>query len=212
MPARITPQRWLENTRKTWGFVAQFVVFIFGILGSFLLPPPGWATTSGDQRVVRLGQFIVAVLVGLILLLVQRWNKKQHVSRWVLLTVTFLALAIAAFFAYQHLLDTRTCRYAGQTVVIGTRYAEQVKSYLNENPNSTCSSLLEDFAGESEDIWTRESIDCSRYILAGIYIINLPLFTICVIAVVQAIYCGTRERRRRTSSKKSQTAAAEPSD
>jgi hypothetical protein len=202
MPAKITAQLLLENKRKTWGFVAQFVVFIFGILGSFLLPPPGWAT-SGDQRVVRLGQFIVAVLVGLIFLLVQRWNRKQHVSRWVLLTITFLALSVVAFFGYQHLLDTRTCRYADDTVVIGTRYTEHVQSYLSENPNSTCASLLEDFAGKSEDIWTRESIDNSRYILAGTYIINLPLFTICVIAVVQAIYCSTRERRSRTSAKKS---------
>lgn len=209
MSAKLSPQRWLENTKKTWGFVTQFAVFIFGILGSFLLPPPGWATTSGDQTVVRLGQFVVAVLVGLIFLLVQRWNKKQHVARWVVFTVVFLVLSVAAFFAYQYFLDTRTCRYADQTVVIGTRYTEQAQLYVVEKPNATCTSLLEDAAGQSDDIWTKDSINNSRYVLASIYILNLPLFTICVISVVQAVYCGSREKRKRKRSTNSRAAKQE---
>lgn len=188
MPAKLTPQNWLKSTKKTWALVTQFAVFILGVVGSFLLPPPGWVSSDGNKVLVRLAQFIVAVLVGLIFLLVQRWNKQNHVGRWASLAIVFLVLSVSVFFAYQHFLDTRTCEYAGQTVVIGTRYTAPGQSYASENPNSTCTSLLEDFAGEAEDIWAKDSINKSRYILAGIYILNLPLFTICIIAVVQALF------------------------
>ena len=190
MSDNLTPQSWFESTKKTWGVVTEFAVFVFGVVGSFLLPPPGWATSGGDTTVVRLGQFIVAVLVGLIFLLVQRWNQRKHVARWAILTIVFLVLSVSAFFAYQHLLDTRTCEYAKQTVVIGTRHTDQAQAYIRENPNLTCTTLLEDFAGEVEDIWTKDSINSSRYILAGSYILTLPLFTICIIAVVQSLYCS----------------------
>jgi hypothetical protein len=196
MPPNVTLKTWLKDTKKTWGLVTQFAVFIFGVVGSFLLPPPGWASSGGNKTVVRLAQFIVAVLVGLIFLLVQRWNKRKHVSRWAIFAILFLALSVSAFFVYQHLLDTRTCQYVNDAVVIGTRYTEHAQSYLRENPNSTCSSLLDDFAGKAEDIWTKDSINQSRYILASTYILNLPLFTICIIAVVQALYCSQAKASR----------------
>ncbi len=196
MPAKFTLQSYLKNIRTTWAQITQFVVFILGVVGSFLLPPPGWASVDGNKVLVRLAQFIVAVLVGLIFLLVQRWNKKKHMGRWALFAIVFLALSVSAFFAYQHFLDTRTCPYAGRIVVIGTHYTEHGKSYVSENPNSTCTGFLEDFAGEAEDIWTKDSINKSRYILAGLYILSIPLFTICIIAVVQALACSQSKARR----------------
>ena len=138
----------------------------------------------------------VAVLVGLIFLVVQRWKTKRHVSRWAIFAAMFLVLSVLSFFAYQHLLDTRTCRYARTSVVIGTRYTIRAETYIGENPTSTCASLLEDFAGQVEDIWTKDSINNSRYILAGVYILNLPLFTVCIISLVQALYCSQSKRSR----------------
>src|SRR2546428_5915045 len=103
MPTNPTPQSWLASTKKTWGLLMQFAVFIFGVVGTFLLPPPGWVSSSGDKTIVRLAQFIVAVLVGLIFLLVQKWNKKKDVRRWAMLAIVFLALSVLVFFAHQHL-------------------------------------------------------------------------------------------------------------
>lgn len=196
MSANMTPQSWLKATKKSWGLMTQFAVFIFDVVGGFLLPPPGWVSSGGDKTVVRLAQFIVAVLVGLIFLVVQKWNKKKHVGRWAIFAITFLVLSVSTFFVYQHLLDTRTCLYVRTQVVIGTRYSAIAENYVREDPTSNCTSLLEDFAGQVEDIWTKDSINNSRYILAGVYILNLPLFTVCIIAVVQALYCSQSKRRR----------------
>jgi hypothetical protein len=195
MSANATPLSWLKGTKRSWGLLAEVAVFIFGVVGGFVFPPPGWASAD-DKTLVRLGQFIVAVLAGLIFLVVQRWNRKKHVRRWAALAGAFLVLSVLAFFAYQHLLDTRTCLYARKQLVIGTQYTIHAETYARDNPNSTCTSLLEDFAGQAEDIWTKDSINNSRYILAGVYILTLPMFTVCIISVVQALYCSQSNRRR----------------
>src|ERR1035441_1848740 len=58
-----------------------------------------------------------------------------------------------------------------------------------KNPNLSLDALLEDFTGRAEDVWTRESINRRRLALAGLYVSCLPWFTVCVVAVVQAIQC-----------------------
>lgn len=196
MSTRPTPQSWLESTKRTWSLLTQFAVFILGVVGSFILPPPGWASSGADKTLVRFGQFIVAVLVGLMFLLVQRWNKKKHLGRWVLVALVFLASSISSFFTYQYFRDIRTCQYADQVIVIGAVFTAHGEEYFSENPGSTCTSLLEDHAGVAEEVWTKESINKSHYILGAAYILNLPLLTICMIAVVQAVSCSQSKGRR----------------
>lgn len=196
MSPKSTPESSLAGMKKTWGLLAQVAVFIFGVVGSFLLPPPGWVTAAGDTTIVRLAQFIVAVLAGLIFLLVQKWNRKKHVSRWAIIAMVCLVASVVAYFGYQHLLDTRTCEYAGHRLVVGTVLTPHAQTYVAQNLDSNCKTLLEDFAGKADDIWTRNSVNRSRYLLAGAYILNLPLFTICIIAVVQALNCSRTKARR----------------
>lgn len=114
------------------------------------------------------------------------------------MTIIALVLSLSAFFLYQRLLDRRTCQYANLPVVIGTRYTQHAQSYVREN--STCSDLLEDFGGKAEDIWTQESIDNSRYVLALTYILTLPLFMICMISVIQAVHCQSIRRKSSTNA------------
>jgi hypothetical protein len=196
-----TPASWFENTKKSYGLLAEFATFIIGVIGSFLLPPPGWVSSSGDKVLVRLAQFVVIIIAGLIFLLVKKWSRKKHVVRWVAITLVSLVLALAAYFGYQHLLDTRTCEYDNHQVVIGTEYTEHGLNYLAKNPNSTCKSLLEDHTGAAEDVWTKKAIDRSRYILAGSYILNLPLFMLCLIAVIQALSCSDPAKGRSNANK-----------
>jgi uncharacterized membrane protein YqhA len=194
MADRITPESWLDLTKKTWGLLVELAVFIFGIIGTFLVPPPGWTTSTGDATLVRLGQFIIAVLAGLFLLLAAKWKHRKHVSRWAITCVVCLLLSVLAYFGYQKLKDARTCEYAQQEVIIGTDYTTHGREYLQNNPTATCQSLLEDFVGKADDIWTKDSINASRFILAGTYIGIIPLFTICIMSLVQALYCRGKSK------------------
>ena len=170
--------------------LAQAAVWLGGILGGFLLPPPVGVSASGEKIWLRLGQFILAVVLGLVFFAARRWKQRRHALRWCAAALVFLALAVAAFFRYQQLTLAWTGNYAGQKVVIGTAYTAQGVAYTAENPKMSCDDLVFDFAGKTEDIWTRDSINRHRLLLAATYVSCLPLFTICLIAMVQAIQCG----------------------
>jgi len=102
--------------------------------------------------------------------------------------------------ALQHLTLAWTALYDEQKVVIGSVYTAQGLSYTEQNPKISCDELIFQFKGVIENIWTRESINRRRLVLAATYVSCLPLFTICLIAVVQAIQCGGKPAKRRVAS------------
>jgi hypothetical protein len=147
-------------------------------------------------------------LAGLIFLVVQKWNRKEHVPRWAILAFVFLIISVLSYFGYQHFLDTRTCNYDEQSVVIGTTLTPQAQEDIKETPNPSCETLLQDFAGKADDVWTRDSINGSRYLLAATYITCLPLFMICIISLVQALSCATQGQAGQPPAPEPQPVAA----
>ena len=179
--------------------LTQGGLWLGGILGGFLLPPPV-GVGAGEEKVwLRLGQFIIAVVLGLVFFAAQRWNQPRHSIRWVGGALLFLALAVTAFFRYQQLTLAWTGNYEGEKVVTGSAYTPHGLSYREKNPDVSRDDLIWQFDGVTENIWTRESINRRRLILAATYVSCLPLFTICLIAVVQAIQCGRHKVKRRAT-------------
>jgi Zn-dependent protease with chaperone function len=200
MPARTDMKKWLQQMRKSGTAMTQGALWLGGILGGFLLPPPAGISTGEEKMWLRLGQFIIAIILGLVFFAVQRWSQPKHAFKWCGVGVLFLFLAIGAFFRYQQIRIAWTENYNGENIVIGSVLTPQGRSALDENPKISGNDLLANFAGATENIWTRESINNRRLVLAATYISCLPLFTICLIAVVQAIQCGSTLRKRRKSS------------
>ena len=196
MAARLSFQAWLRQARKSWLTMSQGALWLGGVLGSFLLPPPV-GTQAGEGKVwLRLGQFIVAVLLGLVFFLAQRWRASRYAIAWWMTALAFLAIAIGLFFRYQQLTIDWTGNYQGQKVVIGSVYTEQGASYVAENAGISTDQLIHDFTGKTEDIWQRNTIDRRRLLLAAAYVSCVPAFTICLIAIVQAIQCAAPKPRR----------------
>ena len=190
--ARSEIQKWLQQTRKSWLVLTQSALWVGGVLGGFLLPPPV-GVLPGDEKVwLRLGQFIIAIVLGLVFFAARRWNESRHALRWCGVAILFLAIAVAAFFRYQQLTLAWTGIYEGEKIVIGSVYTEQGRSYTQKNSKISLNDLIFDFSGEIENIWTHDSISRRRLILASIFESCLPLFTICLIAIIQAIQCGGR--------------------
>lgn len=197
MKSRSENSRWLQSARKSWLLLAQGALWLGGILGGFLLPPPVGVTAADEKIWLRLGQFIVAVLLGLEILAARRWNQPRHSLRWGAVALLALVIGVAAFFRYQQLTLAWTATYDRDKVVVGDEFTKQGRAYAAANPKISKDELVFDFKGKTEDIWTRESIDGRRLILAATYVSCLPLFTICLIAVVQAMQSSERVARRR---------------
>jgi hypothetical protein len=102
---------------------------------------------------------------------------------------------------YWHLVYERTCAYDNQKIIIGTIYTNKGRTYVEQNPNKTCDEVLDDFVGEAEAVWTKESINRSRLALETSYIFCISLFAVCLLALGQAVYSidtaeGNTARRR----------------
>ena len=199
MASRTGNQAWLKQAHKSWLFLAQGALWVGGILGGFLLPPPVGVLASEEKVWLRLGQFVIAIVLGLVLFAARRWHQPRHAMRWAGLALLALTLAVGVFFLYQQLTLAWTGNYAGQKVVVGSVLTPHGRAYTQANPDLSRDTWINDMAGAIEgSLWTRESIDRRRLILAATYVCCLPLFTLCLIAVVQAIQCsGPTIRKKR---------------
>src|SRR5882672_4711748 len=200
MAARSENKKWVQEARKSWLVLAQGGLWVGGILGGFLLPPPVGVSAEDEKIWLRLGQFIIAVVLGLVFFAARRWSQRRHALWWGGGALVFLIIAVAVFFRYQQLTLAWTGHYVGQKVVIGSVYGPQGLSYTQKNPMISCDELIFEFAGATENIWTRESINRRRLILAATYVSCLPLFTICLISVVQSIQCGGQLAKKRAAN------------
>jgi len=120
MKSRSENRRWLQQARKSWLMLTQGALWVGGILGGFLLPPPVGVSAADEKTWLRLGQFIVAVVLGLEILAARRWNQPRHSIRWGAVALLTLVIGVAAFFRYQQLTLAWTANYAGDKAVTGS--------------------------------------------------------------------------------------------
>ena len=196
----------LKKSRESWILLAQSTIWIAAVIAGFMLPPP--VGTLDETRVwVRFAQFVITVLIGLLVLAALRWNRKKNSLGWAALSVVFLLLGTVAFFSYQLYAARWTVPYSNQRVVIGHTFTKEGSEYHDQNPNLTMEALVMHCAGKIENIWTRESLQQRRLLLAGLYIFAMPLFTICIVSVLQALQCAVASSPRRRTARSAGTRA-----
>ena len=117
---------------------------------------------------------------------------------WAATALLVLAIAVAVFFRYQQFTSPGPAITTGRSRS-GSALTPHGLAYTQANPDLSRDQLVMDFAGATETVWTRESINRRRLILAATYVSCLPLFTLCLIAVVQALQCGGPPTRPRAS-------------
>lgn len=178
---------WGKKLKKEWAALVQVSVWLLGLIGGFMLPPPVGMTKDDSDPWKKLAAFILTVTVGLLFFGSRKWKAARFKGKWILASIVLLGLAAGAFIEYQWLLGTRTCLYESQKLVIGTQYTPQGLHYSQLHPGISCGDILEDFAGKTEDIWMAASINHSRILLGTTYIYTLPLFAMCLVALLQAL-------------------------
>jgi len=185
------PSGWIAQLKTIWGPLAAAATWIFGIIGSFMLPPP---VIANQAQWPNSAKFIIAVCVGLLVVPGFLFGKKKHWIWWELLAGVSLLAAVGSMFAYQHMTDSSTCTHQGALVVIGKTYTPHGAEYVKENPGISCGDLIDQHVGKVEDVWTKDSIDSTRLKLVAVYLASMPLSTICIMSLLQGIYCWTGRR------------------
>jgi hypothetical protein len=178
-----------EWLKKSWSGLSQAAIWIISIIGGFLLPPPVGISDEADKVWLRLAQFTITVVLGIMFIAARRWKKQKHATRWWIASAVLLIASLATFVGYQTLSYKWTCQYYNELKIVGgDQHTQHGADYIREHPGVSCETLLKEHAGNVYDVWTKESIDRRRIALAVIYISCAPFFTVCIIAVTQAIY------------------------
>jgi hypothetical protein len=192
-------QEVLKRSQKSWVLLGQTTAWVVGVLAGFLLPPP--IGTAEDSRVwVRFAQFVITIVIGLVLLAALRWKSPKHVLRWGAISVSFLMLGSVAFFAYQVLVTRWTVIYAQQRVVVGDHYTKYGREYLDQHPTLAREDLMMHFSGKVERIWEPDALSQRRLFLAATYVVAMPLFTVSIMSILQAIHCAAGRTASRRAS------------
>jgi hypothetical protein len=190
-----------EFTRRQWKYLLQIGAWIMLILGSFVLPPPIWDFKE-DAIWFHFTHFVVSVLVGLVFLPMNSWSGRQHRWWWWTLASVFLVLGIIVFFVYLSLRGQWTAPYSGGRVVIGTTYKPEAIAYKTKIRNEekreiSDEELIMDSAGNRSSIWDDTEMHRRRLFFGAVYMAAISLFALTMIAVIQALYCSTRPKRRK---------------
>lgn len=194
MAAKWSPGQWLHGAQRTWGALAKSGVWIAAAVGGFLVPPPVGSEQFDSGNWTRLAQFVIIVVIGLLLVITSRRQRKKDAALWSWVAAGALVLSLTAFFSYRTCAERWTTTYAGDPVVTGHTLTELGAEHLEAYPNITPETLVEDFAGRLDAIWTPSSIASRHLKLSLLYLGCLPLFTLAMLAMIQALNCSKRKR------------------
>lgn len=167
-----------------------------------LVSPPAAVTADGGGSTRLFAALAAATLVALVTAPAFVGRSLARRPAWLALAAVALGLG-AGVYVYAGASQRRcTARYDGRSVLIGREWTALGETYRRENAGLSVDELLFDAAGVAERLWTRESIDRCRLVLASTYFAWMPLLAIALFATVQAVPSGLLpvSTRRRPSS------------
>ena len=190
------PQNFREALESYWNIPAQVASWILSLIGGFFRRPPS-LNPEGQDTSFSFAQFLATAFIGLLLIPILKWQRRQAALPWFLTAIFSLLVCIATYLTYDQLLKRWTVTFRGSQVLIGPsdELTEAAKSaierdHLDKNPPPK--DLLEIVTGGPQAIWNQESLDNRAFVLGILYIFSVPVFALCIISVIQSIYCYTR--------------------
>lgn len=176
----------MQGRTKLLILVATWLVASLG--GFWLFPPPDSAGEA--STFVNFGRFLVTALVGLMIFPMMKYCSKRHSRLWMAVGSVALILGSGVFFLYQTLQSRWTFGHDEKVYFLGSEELPHVVKYRAAHPESTVADLLEAAMWKPELVWTERSIARNRLKLSAVYVLCLPLFACCLMAVVQLISCA----------------------
>jgi hypothetical protein len=177
--------------KKTWAWPAQAATWLVGLIVIFVVSPPRLAVGEPPPTVGKFIEFALAIIIGLVFALSSGQPSKKNRRFYAIASGSFLLLAIALFGAYSYLGDHWACRYdSGDPMVIGSTLLPDAARYAAQNPGMDCSTLIQDFAGQTSLIWPRSELINRRVILSGLFSMVVIAFALAALFVIRALGAG----------------------
>jgi len=188
--------RFLKSIKSTWMQLAQFAVWICGVIGLFLVNPPELWEGAGPDPSLRFAQFLAAILSGLVLIAAVKWHRRKHLKLWIGVTVASTAIGAPLFFFYQFAHASWTCSYVQGKApkVVGIHLSAPAEKYMQETPGRSCDELVQAFTGKTQQIWPASEIMLRYIVLVLVFTAITLFFATAMIGLVQSIRTANNAR------------------
>lgn len=186
--------RKVKSIQTVWKHLTLIGAWLGTIAGSFLLPLPDWDSNDQLDSNTRFILFIATVIAGFVLLFTYKYKGK---STWLWISVITFILFIGSFYIYNSKRETNTLPYYGTTKVVGSipldNFENKIKSCgLQKNDKN----LLKCVGGESEKLWTKESIKSNKNELILCLTVSYSLLAIFMISFMNSLILYTSKNEK----------------
>jgi hypothetical protein len=174
----------LSHAKQNWLRLAQFAAFALLSI-PFLWPPPTAAADTGTAKATA--ALISTAVIAILIVAGVRWSTARHWLAWAMTVVILLLAAAVVFMFYDRAVRRFTCEYNHRRVLIGDRLTEQATQHTRALRMTSCSELIEEFAGNVEDIWTLDSRIHASTVLSSLYVAVVGMLASMLVAVTQLL-------------------------
>jgi hypothetical protein len=187
----------LPFAKKWLNVIMGIAMIIVTLLSRFVVPP--YITPSFSQGQINyeiFSKFVVTAIILLILVPCILYKERKYFAGWYFTGVIFFILALALFFFYSSLVDSKTVydRYKQKRFVAGQTLLPiiqlELDSIAKREPGKVLSrqDILES-AGSADDIWSHTEIESNAQQLSACYIVTISGFTIFILCLFQSLHC-----------------------
>ena len=159
------------------------------LVAAFLTQPAALAQSESPLRSIFAALASAAIAAAIIIPLTAR---RRHSSRRIAVAAgaITLVLGVVAFVAGASVQRRCTLQYDGRAVLIGTELTQLGHDYRRVYPELPIAELLRDARGDTETVWTRQSINRCRVIMSSTYFLWLPLLIGSLVSAILAVPAG----------------------
>lgn len=185
----------LTPIKRNFSTILQFSIWLLTIVCSFVFPPP--IKFAGDEEsVLRFSQFIVAAVIGFLIIILRSYSQKKYKGMWWKIAVFLFLLSIVTFIYYVFKIENETVIYpmgSKNRIVIGNSYLSEVQKTVDrdglKSPNEVLSqrAVNPNNMEELYQVWPKNEITKNRIYIFILYVCSLTFFSLFVITLIQAI-------------------------
>lgn len=202
----------IDDFKKEWHNIIQLAIFIFTIIGFFLLQPP--IGILDNDSWVNFSKFVVSGIIGLMFFPLVKYSNGKYAAIWWVLSVVLLIGGIIVFLSYQDMMQEKTISIRpeiledtinGENIkfVIGDIFNDTTLNALQTELNRkiTKGEFIEKYA-EGDFIydrifsyWDEKEVKINSKKLNFIYLLSLSIFSMFLLTLIQSVKCQRRKKR-----------------
>lgn len=185
-------KEFLDKLKNSWLTLAEFGIFICGVVTILLKSPP---IDSFNDNTIR---FLIIIIIAFLLIPLFLFKQKKHFKIWLFSALLAFVLSGIVLIYYNMFVAKYVIEYNNHKIVIGKRFdtlainnikrlsKEENESFMDgsEEHNRT---LLSYKGGNASGIWDYNSINQNKIILTTAFYLSIAFLTILILSLIQTL-------------------------